>query len=70
MPVTNAEIIDAIRRWQSHPYHPPMTCQTDSRHGKLVPNEEDGTIVLRCPTCPYLERVIPEAVLQDSGDRR
>lgn len=62
--VTNAEIIEAVQRWQAHRYYPPLTCQRDTSHGKLAPVELDGHVVLTCPTCSYLETVIPDAVLK------
>ena len=66
--MTNQDIIRAVQRWQSHRYFHPLTCQRDSGHGKLIPVELDGVVVLSCPACPYLERVIPAAVLDGELD--
>ena len=62
--MTNEEIIEAVRRWQASKYDAPLTCQQDGHHTKLVPVEIDGTVTLQCPICPYVEDVIPDAVLK------
>ena len=62
--MTNDEIIKAVRRWQSSKFNHPLTCQEDSHHATLEPVEIHGTVVLKCPVCPYVERVIPDVVLK------
>ena len=64
--MTNEEIVEAVRRWQSDPYYAPLTCQQDSAHGKLAAVECDAAVVLQCPHCEYQERVIPSALLKAS----
>ena len=66
--MTNAEIIEAVRRWQAHRYYPPLTCQRDTSHGKLAPAELDGHIVLTCTICSYVERVVPDVVLKSARE--
>jgi hypothetical protein len=68
--VTNDEIIEAVRRWQSSTFDHPLTCQQDGHHTKLLPVEMDGQVVLQCPACSSVERYIPEVVLKSERHRQ
>jgi hypothetical protein len=52
--MTNAEIIEAVNRWQSNGMIHPLTCGNNSQwHTILRPVEADGRVVLVCPDCDY-----------------
>ena len=63
MAKTNAQIVAAVDKWQADPTLQPLTCKTDSDHGKLEPREIDGKVILACPTCGYRQTYIPWIVM-------
>ena len=65
--MTNKEKIDAINRWQTNGSYHPLTCGVDSGHEVLTPfiDENDNNVVLKCPTCGYIQNWIP-TVIYDS----
>lgn len=65
---TNQEIIESVKRHQGNQYLHPLTCGKDSRHDILVPEERDGKVVLVCPTCGYVQTMIPECVTELSKE--
>ena len=60
--MTNAEIIANVQRWQATPYVHPLTCGGEHCRGDLEAVEQEGKVVLRCPSCGYVQRWIPEVV--------
>lgn len=64
--LTNEEIIKRINDYQNFPHVHELTCGNDSRHLPLIPFDNDGQIVLKCPTCNFIQYRIPEYVLSDS----
>ncbi|MBU0750516.1 hypothetical protein KKH15_03315 [Patescibacteria group bacterium] len=61
--MTNAEIIERVKAWQDNPRGHPMSCDIDSEHKPLVPAEDEGSVVLVCPDCGYIQNFVPSAVL-------
>ena len=62
--LTNRQIVDAVRAWQSDPSRHHLTCQDDGRHRLLQAVEERPSAVLRCPDCAYRQAYIPALVLR------
>ena len=62
--LTNQEIIQRVNAWQSNPRIHPLTCKNNSNHALLEPKEEDGKVVLECPTCGYVQNWIPDVILR------
>jgi hypothetical protein len=60
IPKTNAEKIDALRRWQQAGYVHELTCGHNSTHPPLVPGEQAGIVILECSECGYTQTDIPE----------
>ncbi len=66
--MTTAQIIAAVDKWQADPKLVPLTCKTDSTHGKLDAREVDGKAVLACSTCGYRQTYIPWIVMNADGN--
>jgi len=66
--MSNEEIIEAVKRHQSRPYFHPLTCAVSSHHEILEAIERDKRVVLRCPTCGWIQEWIPEFVLDAPPD--
>ena len=62
--MTNAEQIEAINYWQACGHAHPLTCGNDSGHENLIPIEESDSVILKCPTCDYVQRWVPECCLR------
>lgn len=60
--LTNQDKIRIIKKYQACPYVHQLTCGQDSMHAVLVPEENQGKVVLRCPTCRVVQEHVPEAV--------
>ncbi|HTP57230.1 MAG TPA: hypothetical protein VMJ72_03100 [Candidatus Paceibacterota bacterium] len=63
--MTNAEKLAHIKTWQESGVVHPLTCGADTCRQNLVGREVDGTIVLACPDCSYVQEYIPDVVLSD-----
>ncbi len=61
---SNEEIIKAIESWQANDWVHPLTCGNNSLHENLIPVVQDGTIVLKCTDCDYVQTYIPEMFLK------
>jgi len=72
VPMTNADIIRIVKKWQAAGFVHELTCRIDSTHDPLVPIEREGAVVLGCPTCGTAQERIPDFVLQSEAalDRR
>ena len=66
--MSNAEIIAAIKRWQSDSSLLPLTCCVGSKHRNLIAVEADGQVNLACPDCDFRQEV-PEVVLKAATGR-
>jgi hypothetical protein len=63
--VNNDEKIKAIEAWQANEELHPLTCGEDSNHHPLRPDEdENGSVILRCPDCDYTQDNIPSVVFE------
>ncbi len=62
-PMTNDEIIKRVTNWQKAGFVHELTCGRDSRHEALVAKEVNGSVVLVCPTCAYVQNHIPQVCL-------
>ncbi len=62
--MTNDQKVKAIEEWQKNDRMHPMTCGMDSKHELLVPRTEDGTVVLKCPTCGLRQHYVPDIVYE------
>ncbi len=62
--MTNAEKIEAITSWLESGELHPLTCGNDSGHSVLVPEEENGNVILKCSDCDYTQSHIPPVVLE------
>ena len=60
----NSEIIRMVRIWQNAEIVHPLTCGKNSDHSILKAVEEDGTVVLKCPSCDYIQTHIPNFVIR------
>jgi hypothetical protein len=60
---TNAEIIASVEKWQANGRVHPLTCARDKCGADLRPEEQEGKVVLVCPTCDYVQRWIPGVCL-------
>jgi hypothetical protein len=67
-PVDNATLLERIRKWQEEPVFHPLTCGVDSKHALLKGVEEEGKIILFCPTCNYKQSYLPKLFLYDQFD--
>lgn len=54
------KILNNIKEYQNNPFIHPLTCLKDSNHEILEPFIESGKIILKCPTCGYVQTYIPE----------
>jgi hypothetical protein len=66
METNNNDKIEAVKAWQNNTSIHPLTCGKDSKHKGLIPVEKDGEVILKCPDCGYIQKCIPDAVLQYS----
>lgn len=57
--MTNEEIIAKIKEHQECGFVHPLTCGNDSRHEVLVGVVVDGKVVLKCPSCDYVQKWVP-----------
>ena len=57
--ITNQDVLEAIRKFQSCPFVHEMTCGNDSSHESLKGIEIKGKVVLICPDCEYVQNWIP-----------
>lgn len=62
--LTNAEIIEAIERYQNYGYVHPLTCGNANCREILEAAERDGQVVLVCPTCGLVQTHLPPFVIQ------
>lgn len=62
------KIIENIKRYQNGGYFHPLTCPVDSFHELLKPELLDDQVILKCPTCNFIqwENQIPEMFLDES----
>lgn len=60
---SNEDIIRIVTKYQNFGMVHELTCATDSRHQALEPVEQDGKVVLVCPTCDAVQESIPAFVL-------
>jgi hypothetical protein len=58
--MSNEEIIENVRKWQTCGYVHPLTCNDDKCRADLEPIELSGIVVLRCPVCGLIQDWIPE----------
>ena len=59
------ELINALKAWQSDSENVhPLTCGNDSTHAPLVPVSDGGNIILKCSDCDYVQKFIPDVVLE------
>ena len=68
----NEEIIKQIARWQASDFVHGLTCGSDTcNHVLLEPVEENGKVILVCPTegCDYKQSYIPPCVLSADVDK-
>ena|SRR3989344_2244656 len=61
--LSNEEIINRINAYQSNLMFHPLTCGKNSAHALLEPKEEDGKVILVCPTCGHKQKNWPTIVL-------
>lgn len=61
--MTNHEKIERVKKWQNSPFVHALTCRNDSNHALLEPKEVSGKVVLVCENCGYVQKHIPEVVL-------
>lgn len=64
--MTNEEIINKVKAWQTSEYLHPLTC---TNHHILEPIEVLGKVILSCPSCNYIQEWIPEIVLTNFIER-
>lgn len=58
-----AEVVEAVKAWQSAGFVHPLTCGNDSRHRPLVPQADgESDVVLVCHDCDYRQVKIPSVV--------
>ena len=59
--MTNAELLEKLKKHQENPHAHPLTCGKDPCREDLVPQEHDGNVVLVCraPGCGYVQTRIP-----------
>ena len=64
----NNALIEQINRHQNCVFLHPLTCGNDSKHQNLVPEEQDGRVVLVCNDCDYVQKhninVAPLSVIE------
>jgi hypothetical protein len=61
--VTNQQLLEAIRKYQSCPFVHELTCGNDSQnHESLKGIEVKGKVILICPDCDYVQNWIPDFV--------
>lgn len=65
---SNAEIIEAVTKWQSDDNLHPLTCGTDSNHQPLEAVEENNQVILKCKDCDYTQNFIPPVVAAFNGE--
>jgi len=61
--LTNSQIIERVKAWQSAGFVHPLTCIGSSKHPLLEPVEKDGKVILRCPKCKREQLNIPPSIL-------
>ena len=61
--LTNEEIINHINAHQKNEMLHPLTCGISSLHALLEPKEENGKVILVCPTCGHKQINWPTIVL-------
>ncbi|MEK7560268.1 MAG: hypothetical protein AAB522_03135 [Patescibacteria group bacterium] len=57
------EMINRINAYQRNEMFHPLTCQIKSTHALLKPMEENGKVILICPTCNHKQTNWPSVVL-------
>ena len=60
--ITNRDLLEAIKKYQSCPFVHELTCGNDSRHEPLKGIEVKGDVILICPTCDYQQKHIPDFI--------
>jgi hypothetical protein len=61
--ITNQDLLNAIKKYQSCPFVHELTCANDSQnHEPLKGIEIKGRVVLICPDCEYTQTHIPKIV--------
>ncbi len=58
------DVMAAVRAWQADSRVHPLTCGVDSQgHALLEPEIRDGSVILRCPTCGFVQTYLPDVVI-------
>jgi len=60
----NDDIYNAIEWYQSQSLFHPLTCGKDSRHDLIVPRHDGNDVILKCPTCGFTQRHVPNFILR------
>ena len=58
------EKIEKIEEWQSSNFTHPLTCSKKNCNGILEPKEIGGRVVLKCLKCEYIQKFIPQIILE------
>ena len=62
--LTNAEIIEAVERYQNCSFVHPLTCGNEKCREILKAAERDGKVVLVCPACGLVQTDIPSIIIR------
>lgn len=60
--MSNRSKLDKIIAFQTAGYVHPMTCGVDSSHALLMGVIQNREVILKCPTCGYVQNWVPPMV--------